>query len=101
MDLGEACRKVISEAEAFHPDCTLRLEVAGDPSGSWDEGRIRQRLSNPVENAIRHGSRQMPATVSARGEESRLVVAVHNEGRPISESRFRTIFEPLARGERD
>jgi signal transduction histidine kinase len=100
VDLTAICEHVVSEAQAHHPEHTVRLSVSGDLSGSWDEARIGQMLSNLLENGIRHGAAAKPVTASANGGAAdHVTLSVHNEGTPIPESAHRRIFEPLTQEE--
>lgn len=95
MDLFRACQQVTEEAQAFHPDRTVKLTSTGDLHGSWDEARLCQLLSNLVENAIRHGTTETPVKVTTVGEAEKVQITVHNHGVPIPQSDIRRIFEPL------
>jgi len=100
-ELGQVCRQVIEELEAFHPDRDLRLTTEGDLRGEWDDGRLAQVVSNLVGNAIQHGDPTKPVTVRARPEEGSqdgpVVLTVHNCGPTIPEDAQKTIFDPLVR----
>ena len=98
MDLALACHETVDEMRAVHPDLTFELNVSGDLSGTWDPARVRQILANLLQNAIQHGAERQPVTVSAHGEQERVLLTVHNEGIPISELPRQRIFEPLVRG---
>jgi signal transduction histidine kinase len=100
MDLALTCHEAVDEMRAVHPDRTFELNVSGDLSGTWDPARLRQIIANLLQNAIQHGTEGAPVTVSAYGQQERVVLTVHNEGLPISESARQRIFEPLVRGER-
>ena len=101
IDLASTCEQAIEEAQAYHPEHVITLGISGDLKGTWDEARLRQLLSNLVENAVRHGAADAPVRVSAIGRPLEVSVSVHNEGTPIPESARHRIFEPLARGEED
>jgi signal transduction histidine kinase len=100
MDLALTCQKAVDEMRAVHPDRTFELSVSGDLSGTWDPVRLAQVVANLLQNAVQHGAEGTPVTVSAHGEKERILLTVHNEGHPISESARQRIFEPLVRGER-
>jgi thimet oligopeptidase len=51
--------------------------------GNWDEGRVRQLLSNLIGNAIQHGAQSSPVQVSAEGNETVVVLRIRNDGQPI------------------
>lgn len=97
LDLQNVCRDVLDEFRAAHPHRTLRLESSGDTSGEWDAARLRQVVSNLVANALQHGAHASPVDLSARGEGSEVVVAVRNQGLPISPSALPTLFDPFVR----
>jgi signal transduction histidine kinase len=71
------------------------VRLAGDLNGNWDAARISQLLSNLLQNAIQHGAKDRPVTLSANGEEGHATLRVHNEGKAIPESTLARIFEPL------
>jgi signal transduction histidine kinase len=97
LDLEHLCRDVLDEFRAAYPTRALRLESFGDTSGEWDAARLRQVVSNLVANAIEHGADMSPVNLSARGEGSDVVVAVKNQGLPISSSALPTLFDPFVR----
>jgi signal transduction histidine kinase len=96
VDLANSCHEVIDEMRALHPQLALILNMSGDLSTSAQASRIQELLSNLVQNAIQHGSEGTPIIVSARGEQERILITVHNEGPAIPESARQRIFEPLA-----
>lgn len=98
-ELESICRQVIEEAQAYHPDRVISLNVSGSFDGTWDESRIGQLLSNLVENAIQHGAANKPVTVSLEGGDNDVTLSVHNEGKPIPKPALWRIFEPLAQHE--
>lgn len=98
-DFAVLCEQVVDEARAYHPDSAIVCHRPGELLGCWDDARLRQMLGNLVENAIEHGLPDQPVTVSATGDAEHLVLRVHNEGAPISQSDRRMIFEPLTRGQ--
>jgi signal transduction histidine kinase len=95
MDLSSACRETVEEAQAHHPDHAVVFRADGNLSGTWDGARLRQLLSNLLENAVRHGAASRPVTVAARGAADQVALAVHNEGPPIPAYEQARIFEPL------
>jgi signal transduction histidine kinase len=52
-------------------------------------------LSNLLNNAVRHGARNQPITLSARGESDKITVQVRNYGRRIPADQLQVIFNPL------
>ena len=97
MDLTRVCEQVIAELEVVHPDCQLHFEPKGDLQGAWDSDRLSQVISNLVANGLQYGCGDGPVTVAAKAHGEEVVLTVHNEGPPISESATRKIFEPMVR----
>ncbi len=95
MDLTTVCQQVIAELEVVHADRQLRFESKGNLSGEWDSDRLTQVLSNLVANALQYG--EAAVSVVAQGHDDGVVLQVHNEGSPISESALKVIFEPMVR----
>lgn len=97
MDLSSVCQDVIDEFRAAHPDRTVHFESAGDLTGQWDAARLRQVLSNLVGNAIEHGDESGAIEIMARGEGSRVLLTVTNQGPVIASSALTAIFDPFVR----
>ncbi|MDQ6619449.1 MAG: HAMP domain-containing histidine kinase [Pseudomonadota bacterium] len=103
-DLGDIVRKATGELQLAHPGRSIAVEVTGDTSGTWDGERIAQLVSNLVANALKHGARAAPVTVSVSGSDddaSGVVLEVRNPG-PAIPPQFRgEIFDALRRGAGD
>jgi signal transduction histidine kinase len=99
MDLEATCRQVIDELASSHPDRVVRFEPTGDLRGEWDADRLAQVVSNLVGNAVQHGDEVAPVVVSAWVEGEQVMLAVHNDGKPIPPEDMERIFEPLVQSE--
>ncbi|MEP6791799.1 MAG: ATP-binding protein, partial [Ramlibacter sp.] len=66
-----------------------------DLAGFIDTDRMRQALSNLLNNALQHGDRKSPITLTARAEEPQLAFSVKNTGVPIPAEALQVIFDPL------
>lgn len=102
VNLNALCSEVIDAYRTTHPGQTLRFHSGGDITGAWDAGRLRQVISNLINNAIQHGSPEGPVELSvalegSTREESGVVLSIHNEGEPIPRDALPTIFDPLKR----
>ena len=93
--MGEICRLAFDEIRAVHPERIFKLETAGDLKGQFDSERIQQVLLNLLNNAVRHGERDQPITLSAKGDAEKVTVKVQNRGRPIPADQLQVIFNPL------
>lgn len=96
-DLQDICRNVLDEFRAAYPHRPLCFEAFGDTTGEWDAARLRQVVSNLVANAVHYGAEATPVEVSARGEETDVLLVVRNQGLPISPPALPTIFDPFVR----
>jgi signal transduction histidine kinase len=96
-DLLEVCQQVVAECEGASPGQTFRFKPSGDLRGDWDSDRLAQVLSNLMGNAVQHGDPNRPVDLTAKGEDTEVVLEVHNEGAPIPPDALATIFEPMVR----
>ncbi|MFT0174072.1 sensor histidine kinase [Paraburkholderia mimosarum] len=96
QDMGRICSDAAEEVRASYPDARIELRLLGDLRGQWDCGRIGQLVVNLLTNAVRYGSGQI--VVEARAHDGQMTVVVENEGNPIPERAFPTLFDPLTRG---
>jgi signal transduction histidine kinase len=91
-DLREVCRNVVEEFEA-----TIRLEVEGDVTGTWDHDRLAEVVSNLTGNAVEYAAPGTLVLVKAQADETEVVVEISNRGDPIPEEVMPFIFEPFRR----
>ena len=94
-DLRQACEEALDAARASAPEQTFEQHVSGDLHIHADCARLRQLLSNLLNNAVQHGDKSAPIVLSARGEDDAIVLAIANSGKPIPAEALRMIFEPL------
>jgi signal transduction histidine kinase len=91
-DLVALCRSVVEEFET-----TVQLEVEGDVTGTWDQDRLAEVLSNLVGNAVEYAAPGTAVLVKAYADEAEAVVEVVNQGEPIPADVLPFIFEPFRR----
>ncbi len=91
-DLRAICKTVVEDFDA-----PIELETAGDLTGSWDEDRLAEVLSNLVGNAIRYATPGTAVIVKAHADEAGPVVEIVNQGAPIPADVLPFIFEPFRR----
>lgn len=89
------CALAFDEIRAVHPERVFKLETSGKLEGEFDSERLQQVLSNLLNNAVRHGTKEQPITLSAQGDSEKISVRVRNYGRRIPEDQLQVIFNPL------
>lgn len=97
-DFAALCREVVAEVRACCPRLRCHIEAGGEIRGEWDRARVRQLLSNLINNAVQHGDPASEISVSVAKDGSQVVLVVHNEGPPIPGDLLSRIFDPLVRG---
>jgi signal transduction histidine kinase len=95
-DVAEVVRAAL--AELGEPEQGRASLVArGDTFAQCDPGRILQIASNLVANAIRHGGIGT-IRVEVVGQDTEVVLSVHNDGRAIAPDLLPHVFEPFRQG---
>jgi signal transduction histidine kinase len=94
-DLGSICEAALDEARAAHPQNAFHFESSGGLNGSFDSARLQQVLSNLLNNAVQHGSKDRAIVLSANGQGDTVKVQVKNYGTSIPPDALQVIFDPL------
>jgi signal transduction histidine kinase len=94
-NMEQICALAFDEIRAVHPERLFKLETSGELDGHFDSERLQQVLSNLLNNAVQHGTRHEPITLSAHGEADKITVQVTNHGRRIPKDQLQVIFNPL------
>jgi len=94
-DLHEVCRNIVEEFEA-----TIQLKVEGDVTGTWDQDRLAEVLSNLAGNATEHAAQGTVVVVKVHAAGAEVVVEISNQGDPIPADVLPFIFEPFRRAQR-
>src|ERR1041384_7947543 len=94
-DMEQACCMAYDEIRAVYPERIFRLKISGDLNRRFDTERLQQVLANLLSNAVRHGERSEPITLSAHGDAAKVTLRVKNRGRPIPADQLQVIFNPL------
>jgi hypothetical protein len=93
--MEQICTLAFDEIRAAHPEHVFGIQTSGELEGVFDGERIHQVLTNLLSNAVQHGTRGEPITLSAHGEPGRITVKVKNFGQPIPADQLLVIFNPL------
>lgn len=94
-DLGPVCEASLEDIRAGNPEQQFVQQMSGDLNLQADAARMQQVLSNLLSNAVQHGNRRSPVTLTADGEVDAIVLKVSNSGDPIPSDALQAIFEPL------
>ena len=97
VDLEPVCREEILLLSAAIPEANIELESSGALWGNWDASRIRQGISNLVNNAAKYGALQSPIRVSLHRVDEKIRLAVENRGPSIPPEQLESLFDPLRR----
>ena len=99
IESGEA-RTLAAEAIG---DLVLRagdrfvLDAPRPVHGHWDVDRLKQALTNLLENAVKYGADETPVTCRVSCTVERLFISVHNHGEPIDPAMIPVLFQPFRR----
>ncbi|MDP1692044.1 MAG: HAMP domain-containing sensor histidine kinase [Burkholderiaceae bacterium] len=94
-DLGPVCEAALEDIRAGNPEQQFVQQMSGNLNLQADAARMQQALSNLLSNAVQHGNRLSPVTLTAVGEVDAIVLKVSNSGDPIPADALQAIFEPL------
>ncbi len=97
--LGQSLQHVVDEIRAVSPDRRFDVDIRIDNAPPCDQERLGQLLSNLVGNAVTHGDRGGPISVTAHTTGGHFEIAVGNTGAPIPAELQDRLFEPFARGD--
>ncbi|WP_223639374.1 ATP-binding protein [Corallococcus sp. EGB] len=97
-DTKELLTKVAHEFRVAFPQRDIVVEHKGNTQGHWDPDRLAQVVSNLVENALKYSPADAPVRLSTHGLRNKVMMTVHNQGRPIPEATLPHLFEPFRQG---
>jgi signal transduction histidine kinase len=95
IDLEKLARMIVDELRAAQPTREITVAAAGDLRGRWDISRMGQVISNLVGNALTHGARESPVSVTLTSEKDTVFIAVANRGATIPSDVIGKLFEPF------
>jgi signal transduction histidine kinase len=98
VNLLEIASSVVEEARQSALGHSFTIDIPAElPAIYTDPGKVRQILSNLVDNAVKYSARgsrvTIAATRDARAEQERVVVRVKDEGEGVPEDLRERIFE--------
>ncbi len=97
VDVGRLAQVVIAEFKAAHPGRAVAFDRSGDLQCTCDGRRLRQVLTNLLNNAFTHGAPDTPIELSMGANDAEVFFSVRNQGRPIPPDLLPAVFQPLVR----
>ena len=94
-DIDAGLNAVVREFQDGQPNRQIVANISVTRKVRCDLGRVQQVASNLIGNALKHGSALSPVRVSARAENTELVLDVWNQGKPIPPESIGKICEPF------
>jgi signal transduction histidine kinase len=98
-DLTGACKEEIELLRAAWPAASIDLVTQGSGWGWWDPSRIKQVVSNLINNAVRYGDPPGTVVATLQGNvEAQVCLVVENKGSDIPRHVLGSLFDPMRRG---
>jgi signal transduction histidine kinase len=94
-DLAKTCAEAVDEVRSGHAGREFVLDVPESLAASFDAARMRQALSNLLNNAVHHGDAESAIMLRAAADGDAVVIDVTNRGEPIPPDSLQVIFDPL------
>lgn len=101
VDLDELMTSIVEELQLSFPNVELDRPDSLLGSANLDADRIHQLLGNLVANAVTYGAPRKPVRLKCEITAGELFFSIRNEGKPIPEAMFATMFEPMVRGQQN
>ena len=98
IDLGQLVHDTVSNAQLGQDEVRLRADVQSPlPEIRGDHDRLRQVLTNLIDNAIKYSPAEGEVEVRAYQENGRVLVDVRDRGPGIAKADQKLIFEKFGR----
>jgi signal transduction histidine kinase len=98
VDVGELVRESAAAAESGQDEIEIRSHIRRPlPLVRGDRDRLRQVLTNLLDNAVKYSPAGEPVEVEALADESRISVEVRDSGPGIAPEHHALIFEKFGR----
>lgn len=99
VEIASVLRNVLSEVQASSPQRAILVEIEVDRTFRGEASRLGQLFSNLLNNAITHGSAELPIRVRASTSEDEFTLSVANAGDPIPPVAIDRLFQPFFRAD--
>ncbi|MBJ2154590.1 ATP-binding protein [Variovorax sp. IB41] len=94
-DLSALCDEAFDQVCAAYPLRKLEADITPAVTMDFDAPRMRQVLSNLLNNAVQHGDPAFPVVLAVHIEGKEATLTVKNHGTPIPADSMQVIFNPL------
>jgi signal transduction histidine kinase len=95
FDVLEVIQEVCDESFEIYGS---RFEVLGESvTGWWGRDALLRALENLVGNALKYGAKDAPITIKVDHYHGRMLISVHNEGKPIPPDQLESVFQVFER----
>ena len=94
--------EVLAEFSVTQPGRAIEVSSEGGPGnyqGEWDPDRLKQVVTNLLNNALQHGGPGAPVRIRLASHADRVEVQVQNQGTPIHPELLASLFEPFKQGQ--
>jgi signal transduction histidine kinase len=99
IDLAEVIDEAVDLLRRLHPERDFRVEVAGPLPMRGDDARLRQVLTNLLQNAVKYSPEEGSITVIAGLSDDGIELEVVDRGPGIPHRHRETVFERFRRGD--
>ena len=94
LDYGQLLRDVIAEMQLMVPNNPIELEAAEGTTVRGSADRLRQVLTNLIDNAVKHGPVNGRVRLTVEAHDDEVTTCVHDEGRELPAGEAERIFLP-------
>jgi signal transduction histidine kinase len=91
--------QVLTELKVIWPERTINAQFNLAEPVNCDGKRVAQLFSNLLSNALTHGQKDAPVTITAVSTKQAFILAVNNAGNKIPDEVVENLFQPFSRGE--
>jgi signal transduction histidine kinase len=95
LEMEEIIKQVCEQFESIHGP---RFELQTTPvQGWWGKDELQRALENLIGNALKYGAPDKPIRIACLAEHGRVLLSVHNEGKPIPPEQIESVFQVFER----
>ncbi|MEL7516768.1 MAG: PAS domain-containing sensor histidine kinase [Pseudomonadota bacterium] len=96
-NLADGFEQVVDEIRLAYPERRIETSFGFESNLVCDPARLDQLLSNLVANAVTHGSRDKPISITTESVDGSFVLLVSNSGKKVPQDILINLFKPFER----